>query len=117
MSATDPIALGGGRGVEQDRVGEHRAEQHRRGRSRRLHAVLAEALDDQGGGRADRVEGGRDRDVGLDRADVMVVEDLDDLGLLDPGHALSLLGVIDEDHAAGCGGDEVGAGYQPYRPA
>ena len=35
----------------------------------------------------------------LDRADVVVVEDLDDLGVLDAGHALGLLGVVDEQDA------------------
>ena len=35
----------------------------------------------------------------LDRADVVVVEDLDDLGVLDADHALRLLGVVDEQHA------------------
>ena len=52
----------------------------------------------------------------LDRADVVVVEDLDDLRLLDAGHALGGLGVVDEDHPARLRGDEVGAGDQPDRP-
>ena len=47
---------------------------------------------------------------GLDRADVVVVEDLDDLGLLDAGHALRLLGVVDEQHAARLRGHEVRRG-------
>ena len=55
--------------------------------------------------------------AGLDRADVVVVEDLDDLGLLDAGDALALLGVIDEDHPAPRRGDEIGAGDQPDRAA
>ena len=38
-------------------------------------------------------------DARLDRADVMVVEDLDDLRVLDAHHALRLLGVVDEHHA------------------
>ena len=45
----------------------------------------------------------------------MVVEDLDDLGLLDAGHALGLLGVIDEQHAARRRVDEIGAGDEPDR--
>ncbi len=44
------------------------------------------------------------RHPGLDRADVVVVEDLDDLGLLDAGHALRLLGVVDEDHPPAAAG-------------
>ena len=39
----------------------------------------------------------------------MVVEDLDDLGLLDAGHALGLLGVVDEQHLARGWVDEVRA--------
>ena len=70
-------------------------------------AVLAEALDHERRGRADGVKRRRDRHAGLDRADVVVVEDLDDLGVLDPGHALPLLGVIDEDHPPPGGGDEI----------
>ena len=62
--------------------------------------VCAEALDDQRRGGADRVEGRAHRELGLDRADVVVVEDLDDLGLLDARHALRLLGVVDQQHAA-----------------
>ena len=45
----------------------------------------------------------------------MVVEDLDDLGLLDAGHALRLLGVVDEQDATRRRVDEVGAGDQPDR--
>ena len=41
----------------------------------------------------------RDRDARLDRADVVVVEDLDDLGVLDADDALRLLGVVDQQHA------------------
>ena len=44
----------------------------------------------------DRVEGGDDGELRLDRADVVVVEDLHDLGVLDTGHALGLLAVVDE---------------------
>ena len=77
--------------------------------------AATEALDHERRGRADRVEGRRDRHPGLDRADVVVVEDLDDLGLLDSGHALRLLGVVDEDHAAAHRRDEIRAGQQPDR--
>ena len=66
---------------------------------------VAEALDHQRGGRADRVERRRDRDPRLDRADVVVVEDLDDLGLVDARHALGLLGVVDEHRRAGAAGE------------
>ena len=83
----------------------------------RLVAVGAEALDDERRGRADRVERRRDRDARLDRADVMVVEDLDDLGLLDAGNALRRLGVVDEDHPPRLRRDQVGAREQADRPA
>ena len=46
---------------------------------------------------------------------MVVVEDLDDLGLLDAGDALGLLGVVDEQHAARRRVDEVGAGDEPDR--
>src|SRR5204863_232322 len=62
-------------------------------------ATLAQPPDDQRGGRADRIESGRDRNTGLDRADVVVIQDLDDLRLLDARHTLRLLGVVDEQHA------------------
>jgi hypothetical protein len=65
-------------------VRQHRAEQRDRRRPRRLHAVVAEALDDERRGRADRVER-RPTGIGrLDRADVVVVEDLDDLACSTP---------------------------------
>ena len=53
----------------------------------------------------------------LDRADVVVVEDLDDLGLLDAGHALALLGVVDEQDPPARRGDQVRAGDQADRAA
>jgi hypothetical protein len=56
------------------------------------------------------------RDLGLDRADVMVVEDLDDLRRLDARHALRVLGVVHEQHAARSGIDEIRAGHQPNGP-
>ena len=111
------VALGRGRGVEDDRVRHDRSEQHRRGRRARLHPVLAEALDHERGGRSDRVERRGDRDPGFDRADVVMVEDLDDLGLLDARHALSLLGVVDEEHAAAGRRHEVGPRHEADRPA
>ena len=48
---------------------------------------------------------------------MVVVEDLDDLGLLDAGDALPLLGVIDEHHAPPRRGDEIAARDQPDRSA
>ena len=45
----------------------------------------------------------------------MVVEDLDDLGVLDADHALRLLGVVDEQDATRLGVDEVGAGDEADR--
>ena len=83
----------------------------------RLHPVLAEALDHQRGRRADGVERRAHRHARLDRADVVVVEDLDDLGLLDAEHALRLLGVVDEQHLARRRVDEVGARDEADRAA
>ena len=40
---------------------------------------------------------------------MVVVEDLDDLGLIDARHALGLLGVVDEQHAPARRRDEIGA--------
>jgi hypothetical protein len=79
--------------------------------------VLAEALGHERGGGSHGVERGSHRDAGLDRADGVVVEDLDDLGLLDAGHALRALGVVDEQHAPRLGVDEVGARHDAGGPA
>ena len=46
-----------------------------------------------------------------------MVEDLDDLRLLDPGHALRLLGVVDEQHAPRARVEQVGARDEPDRVA
>ena len=46
----------------------------------------------------------------------MVVEDLHDLGLLDAGHALGLLGVVDEHDATPPRVDQVGPGHEADRP-
>ena len=76
------------------------AEQHRRRRAAlgsipfwRKRSMTSVAVEPTGSKVA--VTGTR----GLDRADVVVVEDLHDLGLLDARHALGLLGVVDEHHA------------------
>ena len=47
----------------------------------------------------------------------MVVEDLDDLGLLDARHALSPFGVVDEQHAPAGWGHQIGSRYQADRAA
>ena len=47
---------------------------------------------------------------------MVVVEDLDDLGLLDAGHALRLLGVVDEQDPARLRADEVRARDEADRP-
>ena len=46
---------------------------------------------------------------------MVVVEDLDDLGLLDAGRALGLLGVVDEQDAARLGVGQLGVGDEPDR--
>ena len=48
---------------------------------------------------------------------MVVVEDLDDLGLLDAGHALGLLGVIDEEDAAPARRDQIRTRHQADGPA
>jgi hypothetical protein len=47
----------------------------------------------------------------------MVVEDLDDVGLLDPWDALGLLGVVDQEDAAALGAHEVRARHDADRGA
>src|SRR5215211_2737035 len=108
------VAVGGGRGVEDHRVREEGRKQHF---GRRLHGpqtARLKALHDQSGRRADGVEGGRDGRVRLDVSDVVVVQDLDDLGFLDPCDALPDLGVVDEEHAPRSGVEEVGPRDYPY---
>src|SRR5919112_727614 len=101
------VAVRGGRGVQDHRVREEGREQHPGGRLLGPQAARFEALHYQGGCRADGIEGGRDGRVRLDVSDVMVVQDLDDLGLLDPCDALPDLGVVDEEHAPRSGVEEV----------
>ena len=48
---------------------------------------------------------------------MVVVEDLDDLGVLDADHALRLLGVVDEQDAPGLRADEVAARDEADRAA
>src|SRR5215217_2878559 len=104
------VALGGGRGVQDDGIGEHRREQHRRGGPLGSQAARLEALDDEGRRRAHGVEDRGDGGVRLDVADVVVVQDLDDLRLLHALHALPCLGVVHQEHAPGLRVQEVGAG-------
>ena len=48
---------------------------------------------------------------------MVVVEDLDDLGLVDARHALGLLGVVDQDHAPAHRRDEIGPRDEAHRAA
>src|SRR5215212_5796869 len=102
------VAVRSGRGVQDHRVREQGRKQHPGGRLLRSEAARFETLHDKGGRRADGVEGGGDGGGSLDISDVVVVQDLDDLGLLDPGDALPDLGVVDEEHAPRFGVEEVG---------
>src|ERR687897_1804021 len=90
------IAVRGGRGVQDHCVREKGGKQHLCCWLFGSQTARFEALDDQGGRRADGVEGGRDGRGRFDVSDVVVVEDLDDLGLLDACYALPDLGVVDE---------------------
>ena len=81
-----------------------------------LQARGGEALRHERRRRAHGVEGRAHGQVRLDRADVVVVEDLDDLRLLDPRRALGLLRVVDQHHLARRGRDERGAPDEPERP-
>src|SRR5215216_77571 len=107
------VALRGGRGVQDHRVREEGSEQHPGRWLFGFQTARPEALHDKGGRRAYGVEGGRDRRSRLDVSDVMVVQDLDDLGLLDPFDALPDLSVVDEEHTPRFGVEEVGPRDHP----
>src|SRR5918993_363631 len=107
------VAVRGCRGVQDHRIREEGRKQHLCGRLLGFEAAGFEALHDQGGRRADGVEGGRDGGGRLDVSYVVMVQDLDDIGLLDPRHALPYLGVVDEEHAPRFGVEEVGSRDHP----
>ena len=95
------VALGRRRRVEDHRVRQDRARAASSPSARlgsipfwRKRSMTSVAVEPTGSNVA------RTGTRGLDRADVVVVEDLDDLGLLDARHALRLLGVVDQQHAA-----------------
>ena len=73
------VAVGGGRRAQDDGVREDRRQQHHGRRALGLAAVGPEALDDERGGAAHRVEGRGHGEARLDGPDVVVVEDLDDV--------------------------------------
>jgi hypothetical protein len=80
-----------------------------------LAALAAEALDHERRGGPHRVERRLHGDARLDRPDVVVVEDLDDVRLVDARDALRLLGVVDEQHPPALGGHEVRPGHDAQR--
>src|SRR5918993_1755583 len=108
VSSDLAVAVRGCRGVQDHRIREEGCKQHLCGGLLGFQAASFEALHDQGGRRADGVEGGWDGGGRLDISDVVVVQDLDDVGLLDACYALPDLGVVDEEHAPRSGVEEVG---------
>src|ERR671912_887949 len=108
VSSDLAVAVRGRRGVQDHRVREEGRKQHLCGWHLGFQTARFEALHDQGSRRADGVEGGRDGRGRLDVSDVVVVQDLDDLGLLDARYALPDLGVVDEEHAPRFRVEEVG---------
>src|SRR5919112_2015825 len=96
VSSNLAVAVRGGRGVQDHRVREKGSKQHLCCWLLRSEAARFKAFHDKRGRRADRIEGGRDGRGRLDISDVVVVQDLDDLGLLDTCYALPDLGVVDE---------------------
>src|SRR5215211_6496503 len=96
VSSDLAVAVRCSRGVQDHRVREEGSEQHLCGWFLGSQTARLEALDDQGGRRADGIEGGSDGRGRLDVPNVVVVQDLDDLGFLDACDALSDLCVVDE---------------------
>src|SRR5215212_2479746 len=76
-------------------------------------ATRSVALHDQGRRRADGVEGGWDGRGGLDVPNVVVVQNLYDLGLLDALDALADLAVVDEQDAPRFGVQEIRPRHDP----
>src|SRR5215216_4566675 len=89
VSSDLAVAVRGGRRVQDHRVREEGSEQHLCGWFLGSQTARLEALDDQGGRRADGIEGGSDGRGRLDVPNVVVVQDLDELGFLDACDALS----------------------------
>ncbi len=84
-------------------------EQDARHRERDLDAELLVARRDDGRGRADRQVEEEDRAGGLDVADAVVVDDLDDGRVLDAGGRLRGLVVVDEHHPPASATRHVGS--------
>ena len=99
-----------GRRAENKRVGEDRAAQKPRDLRRDVVAFLPVDLVDDRRGAADRLVPEIDRRHRLERADPVVVDDLEDLGVLDVVDRLSPLVVVDEDDRALADREEVPAG-------
>ncbi len=96
----DGPAVEGGRGrhPEHERVREDPAEEEPGRLRRRVAPGLHEPGRDDRAGRADRVVQEPDRLEGRDRAEPVVVDDLQDVRVLDPVDGLGGLVVVEQDH-------------------
>ncbi len=84
---------------QQQRVGDDRGQQQAGDRPRRGQAGGVVVLGDDRGGAADRLEDEEDRLDSAQVAEVVVVDHPQQFGLLQPGHRLAAVVVVDEDHA------------------
>lgn len=103
-----------GRRAEHQRIREDRRAQESRDLRFDLHLVLVIHHGHDGRGAAERLIAEVDRAHGLDRIDAVVVDDLHHLGGADAVHGLTLFVMVDEDHPAALGGEQVALGQQPH---
>ena len=104
------IPLGAGGGLEHDRVGEDGPGHQPRDLGRRHDAVLLVHGGDDGIGAADGFVADADGLPGLDIGQPVVVDDLEDLHLLQPGDGLGGLVVVDQDDLLAPRFEQVEAG-------
>ena len=90
------VALRARGGFEHDRVGQDRARHQTRHVRRRHDAVLLIHVGNNGRRAADGLVAHADGLCGLNIGQTVVVDDLEDLGLLQTGHGLRQLVVVDE---------------------
>ena len=98
-----------GGAAEDQRIREDGRQQQTGDLRPYLDAVLIVHLGDDGGGAAYRLVAEIDRAAGLEAADAVVVDDLQDLSLVEALHGLGGLVVVHQDDAALAQGDDVAA--------
>src|SRR5690606_2064434 len=111
------IFVGGGGTVEVEGIGDDAGHHNPGGLRGRGDAFAAEEVGDDGAGGADGIVDKKDRLLGVEISEAVVVDDLDNVYLGGAGDGLAEFVMIDEDEVDGGRFEEVGFGEDSEQTA